>query len=531
MSYKPTEIFFVIWLTVGYCNPVLGQDLEERLVVKSPISESELTVRPANAKYQIGQFQNDLSDANRDTYDFHDAVLGSMVLGTDWSNHGGNSQKNGLSLNTGPQGADLIWENDDVFAIIAFQPYIMDDKVFAVRMRNFLSAGALDEIVAYDLETGQELWCLLLPYAGDSSQQWTAHILGVNNGVLYASRSGNGNSIEAKVTAYDARDGSFIWESEDTTDTGLYGGAVFADNGDLIVGSFDHLRRISAIDGSRVWSVDRSCPTSGACPAALSSDGVFINVVRPNFTTAVAKYDLDTGVYLYEGPHLPGFITQNAPFVSPDGGTVYQAKQHSIDNNFLYAFEDTGTELVEKWNVDVSYSAYHLHGIGNDGSIYTFLPGEEFVRLNSDTGMVTGSAGNLLPRSAGPQTAVGADGTVYISNGWASNPASDGRLWVFTSDLSTELFSLNLDRQNSGGPAIGQAGTLVMSDRSCVRAYRSKTKVLLGDVNQDGVVDLLDVAPFVALLEAGEFQTEADMNQDGVFDLLDVALFVDALTG
>lgn len=54
--------------------------------------------------------------------------------------------------------------------------------------------------------------------------------------------------------------------------------------------------------------------------------------------------------------------------------------------------------------------------------------------------------------------------------------------------------------------------------------------VLLGDVNCDGAVDLLDVQPFVDLLTTGGFLDKADMNQDGAVDLLDVDPFVDALT-
>lgn len=56
-------------------------------------------------------------------------------------------------------------------------------------------------------------------------------------------------------------------------------------------------------------------------------------------------------------------------------------------------------------------------------------------------------------------------------------------------------------------------------------------EVLLGDINLDGVVDLLDVAPFVELLTTDVFQAEADINQDGEVDLLDVAPFVNVLTG
>lgn len=49
---------------------------------------------------------------------------------------------------------------------------------------------------------------------------------------------------------------------------------------------------------------------------------------------------------------------------------------------------------------------------------------------------------------------------------------------------------------------------------------------LIGDVNGDGNVNLLDVAPFVDLLSLGGFQEEADINQDGNVDLLDVGPFV-----
>lgn len=55
--------------------------------------------------------------------------------------------------------------------------------------------------------------------------------------------------------------------------------------------------------------------------------------------------------------------------------------------------------------------------------------------------------------------------------------------------------------------------------------------VLLGDVNLDGVVSLLDVGPFVDRISTGVFQAEADCNQDGSVDLLDVGIFVDLLSG
>ncbi len=53
---------------------------------------------------------------------------------------------------------------------------------------------------------------------------------------------------------------------------------------------------------------------------------------------------------------------------------------------------------------------------------------------------------------------------------------------------------------------------------------------LLGDVNMDCNVDLLDVSAFVAVLQSGGFQANADINGDGNVDLLDVGPFVDLLT-
>lgn len=54
---------------------------------------------------------------------------------------------------------------------------------------------------------------------------------------------------------------------------------------------------------------------------------------------------------------------------------------------------------------------------------------------------------------------------------------------------------------------------------------------LLGDVNLDGIVNLLDIGPFVDLLTDGQYQLEADFNFDGHVNLLDVATFVDILSG
>jgi hypothetical protein len=54
---------------------------------------------------------------------------------------------------------------------------------------------------------------------------------------------------------------------------------------------------------------------------------------------------------------------------------------------------------------------------------------------------------------------------------------------------------------------------------------------LLGDVNMDGVVNGLDVDPFVGLVTSGTYQAEGDMNEDDVVNGLDVDPFVAAVVG
>ena len=54
--------------------------------------------------------------------------------------------------------------------------------------------------------------------------------------------------------------------------------------------------------------------------------------------------------------------------------------------------------------------------------------------------------------------------------------------------------------------------------------------VILGDVNRDGVVNFLDIAPFIGVLTASGTQAEADINQDGVVNFLDISPFIMVLT-
>ena len=91
----------------------------------------------------------------------------------------------------------------------------------------------------------------------------------------------------------------------------------------------------------------------------------------------------------------------------------------------------------------------------------------------------------------------------------------------------------NLGGDNNGN-FIGDCGSIDFSALAGDQFYcieYSPSGGLVGDINCDGVINLLDVAPFVDLLTNGGFSTKADINGDGAVNLLDVAPFVALLSG
>lgn len=394
-----------------------------------------------------------------------------LAVPQEWTNLGGNARRNGFAQPLAPETSALLWSNTADFSIIAWHPFVSEGRVFTIRESGFPQNGgaANDALVAYDLDSGAELWRVTLPFGGDTATEWIAWIAGASHGRVFASRSSH--QKPAPVLAYDAASGAPLWTSALSTEAFAYDGVVFTDDGDLLIG--DHLRvaRIDGASGATLWSTPRTCSVSGDCGPAAAGGALFIDEVAPG-GQVITKLDPLTGQKLYQSPVMSGFLVQRTPFLSHDGRTVYFGRvQDNPAVDALYAFDDTGTALVQRWSVPADFTTPVSHGVGPDGSIYMVHLNGEFVRLDPDTGAITGSAGVLAPLSS-PRVAVDAAGRVYVCNGWANTPSSNGRLWAFTADLSQLLFSVTLDNPNQGGPAIARDGTLIACDRAAVRAWR-----------------------------------------------------------
>ena len=106
--------------------------------------------------------------------------------------------------------------------------------------------------------------------------------------------------------------------------------------------------------------------------------------------------------------------------------------------------------------------------------------------------------------------------------------------------VNTTTFDMLAFHSSSGafggtvGPTAGSSSTgqpnngIDISNVSII--FEGVGTFLLGDINQDGLVNFLDISPFIAVLSASTFQAEADCNLDGVVNFLDISPWIDILT-
>jgi outer membrane protein assembly factor BamB len=451
------------------------------------------------------------------------ALCGTCAIAQDgWSNSGGNAGRNGQTAAIGPADATVLW-NGGPSSIIAWQPVIEGDRVFAVRQTGFPPEPASDEspVMAFNLETGAQLWRRDLPWlTGD----WTTWVAGVNNGKVYASRAGNGASVKAVLYALDAATGAILWQSAEKIDAGAYDGVVFAPNGDPVVASFTRIWRISAVDGSTVWSVSRVGSVSGNCGGAIHNGAIYVAdaIVGGH---AIKKFDLATGAFLYQSPQMPGFTIQNTPMVSPDG-TIYLSRvQNNTAVDYFYAINDDGSSMSIRWSAPAEWSTRSEFAVAPDGDVYMFAPGKFLQKRRASDGVVVAQFEEAITAdSFGPRMAVDANGTLFVSNG----AFSDGNIKAMPSDLSSVLWSANVTNINIGGPAIADDGTLVVAGNGTqLRAYKSAG--CPADFDGSGFVDTDDFDAFVAAFEAGT--DDADFDGSGFVDTDDFDAFVGAFEG
>ena len=233
------------------------------------------------------------------------------------------------------------------------------------------------------------------------------------------------------------------------------------------------------------------------------------------------------------------FFVDGVTVVSP-GGTVISDEQFFPIAEF-YSFEDFQNDVVGTWSIFFINETVKL-----DFDIpkfdFEFFPPIEIASPNNGDQFFSREVVELLVEptidpSILSGTSVRSFGGVVVDSLGSNGLESSLR---FTLAPNVEMATVEVARL-----ARLERADLVTNLRGDIKFFElmpssivaTSPRVSLdivfqpGDVNLDGTVDLLDIAPFVELLTNTSFLNEADINRDGVVDLLDVTPFVDLLTG
>lgn len=242
--------------------------------------------------------------------------------------------------------------------------------------------------------------------------------------------------------------------------------------------------------------------------------------------------DGTTGVYLFDGAEVIQVVRSGQSL--PDGDGVFG----SFDNSNLPIVNNQGQVVVQ---CDVLGTS-----VPNDGGIFIFQDGAVVDSIRVGTAVDSGVISLLddIATNDKGQVAFSAEVEAGLPEPLDAIFLLSPRLGLVEvireSDvlLQSEIDSLSFPSgmlhngdEKSGFNNFGQISFNVelVDTREAIAVWTPP--VLLGDVNRDCAVNLLDIGLFVALIQNSEFDSAADINGDGVVSLLDVGPFVDLLTG
>ena len=238
-------------------------------------------------------------------------------------------------------------------------------------------------------------------------------------------------------------------------------------------------------------------------------------------------------------------VDPDEPFIPPTdisflfGGSLPEAGGEPVTSTFFSPFGTVGSVNVYSRS-GFDFDAADIDFFSSDPSVVLFTDVEIFnptfdivggTRFDSPSAFTTadGDSGNLfmiailengINQELGEvfdplfDPSVGPEGSFLIA-----------RVDYAVVGIGVSEFSLSLGGQgilelpgNELFPLFGNA------------TFSSIPLPVLGDINQDGVVSFLDIAPLIEILSTNGFSFEADANQDGVVNFLDIAPFIELLT-
>ena len=180
----------------------------------------------------------------------------------------------------------------------------------------------------------------------------------------------------------------------------------------------------------------------------------------------------------------------------------------------------SGQDALGINNPTVSRDEFSLVGIGNEGN--DLNPGESVTfTFDQDVRFTTFELESVL---AGDSFDILVDGVPVLETTGDDATIDDlGDLAGFTIAAGTEI-TIAVDGELTTTSVRLESFEVVIVPES------EPEPVVLCDVNRDGIVNFLDISPFIGVLSSGGNQAEADCNEDGIVSFLDIAPFIVALS-
>lgn len=283
-------------------------------------------------------------------------------------------------------------------------------------------------------------------------------------------------------------------------------GGVLVDNGTFKGVSSRFMSNNADENGGAVLGSGSSTVKFNGCIA----DGNCANVGGAFFVNSGSFFDLyNVNLILNLADQLAGAIAaavdaelngvNSIVYSNGVNNPIFESDPNSINFNF---------SVIEggfAGNANTGLNPEFVNELGDDG-----MPGtgdENFCLSPNSSAIDAGSNADVLPD--------------FHDLDW------DGDFMELT-PLDYKCNDRIVDGFGSGGGDFNLGGPIV--DIGAIEFQGEAADVLLGDVNLDGEVNLLDVAPFIDVISQGIFQAEADTNQDGIVNLLDVGPFVTLLS-
>lgn len=332
----------------------------------------------------------------------------------------------------------------------------------------------------------------------------------------------------------------------------------------IVGGDFESINAIKTLDCPRTQAeIDegrnpvRAWQFHPGGIAAENAGGYTIGQAFSDLGKWIGQYGIGTEDFppRQQWPYPSAYAT-NRSLVERDGQATHVMDGVMFHASFSQVMAAPDTHVAGAATIDFSYwfnrwqDAYGLEGdstlhvwIGGLTSLPTYADRAGAIFGGNLDGSETGSGGkwSLSPLwdspnwTLWPWSGIGSDKPAVGSQGlaWHELSADYPSSATFTIDTPYPYYYISI-YQSVATSALDPFWEPLVSSRMAVAVDNIDLRLPLapvGDCNLDGLINALDIAPFIQYLTSGNYRRVCDVNQDGVCNTLDINPIIILLTG